>query len=62
MHMLLSVLLLASAAEATARPKPGDAAPDFALQATTGQTVTLSEFKGKKTVVLAFYPKAFTGG
>ena len=42
--------------------KPGDTAPDFTLKSTTGQAVTLSDFRGKQTVVLAFFPKAFTGG
>lgn len=42
--------------------KVGDPAPGFSLPASTGKTVTLSEFQGKSTVVLAFYPKAFTGG
>ena len=42
--------------------KVGDAAPDFTLPATDGKTYTLSEFKGQKNVVLAFYVLAFTGG
>jgi peroxiredoxin len=42
--------------------KVGDAAPDFSLPSTSGGTVTLSSFKGKKPVVLAFFPAAFTGG
>jgi peroxiredoxin Q/BCP len=42
--------------------KVGDTAPDFSLPSSTGKTVTLAEFHGKQTVVLAFYPKAFTGG
>ena len=42
--------------------KVGDAAPDFSLPSTSGGTVTLSNFKGKKPVVLAFFPAAFTGG
>lgn len=42
--------------------KVGDTAPDFKLPSTKGGTVTLSEFKGKGTVVLAFFPAAFTGG
>ena len=48
--------------------KVGDAAPDFTLPSTTtGQDgrsvrVKLSDFKGKKNVVLAFYVFAFTGG
>jgi cytochrome oxidase Cu insertion factor (SCO1/SenC/PrrC family) len=42
--------------------KVGDRAPDFALTDTEGQTVRLSDFRGKKNVVLAFYVLAFTGG
>jgi peroxiredoxin len=42
--------------------KVGDMAPDFTLPSTTGQQVKLSDFRGKKTVVLAFFPAAFTGG
>jgi peroxiredoxin len=41
--------------------KPGDAAPAFALKASTGATVKLADFAGK-TLVLAFFPKAFTSG
>lgn len=40
----------------------GDAAPDFSLVGSDGQTYTLSQFKGKKPVVIAWFPKAFTGG
>lgn len=42
--------------------KVGDMAPDFTLPATNGKQVKLSDFRGKKTVVLAFFPAAFTGG
>ena len=42
--------------------KIGDPAPDFTLPSTAGKPVTLSEFRGKKSVVLAFFPAAFTGG
>lgn len=42
--------------------KVGDTAPDFSLPASTGKTERLSDYKGKNNVVLAFYPKAFTGG
>jgi len=41
--------------------KVGDTAPDFTLQATDGKTYTLSKLRGK-TVVLAWFPKAFTAG
>lgn len=42
--------------------KVGDAAPDFELTDTAGKKVKLSEYRGKKNVVLAFYVLAFTGG
>ncbi len=45
--------------------KVGDMAPDFTVSAqmnTTGKEIRLSDFRGKKTVVLAFFPAAFTGG
>ncbi len=41
--------------------KVGDKAPDFALPGSDGQVHKLSDYKGK-TVVLAWFPKAFTGG
>lgn len=41
--------------------KPGDEAPDFTLSATDGKTYTLSDFRGKQNVVLAFFPFAFSG-
>jgi peroxiredoxin len=40
--------------------KPGDEAPDFELRTHRGGTVKLSDFKGKKNVVIAFHPLAFT--
>ncbi len=39
----------------------GDVAPDFSLPGSDGKTHKLSELRGK-TVVLAWFPKAFTGG
>jgi len=42
--------------------KVGDRAPEFILQDQKGNTVRLSDFRGKKTVVLAFYIKANTPG
>ena len=42
--------------------KVGDMAPDFELQSTQGKKVKLSEYRGQKNVVLAFFPAAFTGG
>ena len=42
--------------------KVGDVAPDFTLTDTGGNKVKLSDYRGKKSVVLAFYVLAFTGG
>jgi peroxiredoxin Q/BCP len=42
--------------------KVGDAAPNFSLRGSDGKTYTLAEFKGTSAVVLAWFPKAFTGG
>jgi cytochrome oxidase Cu insertion factor (SCO1/SenC/PrrC family) len=42
--------------------KIGDEAPDFTLTDDSGAKVTLSSFRGKKNVALAFYVFAFTGG
>ena len=56
----LGLLLFGSGASA-AELKVGDSAPDFALAGTDGKTYRLSDLKGK-TVVLAWFPKAFTSG
>jgi cytochrome oxidase Cu insertion factor (SCO1/SenC/PrrC family) len=63
------VAILAATAFGQAAPAPppmtlkvGDMAPDFTLPDTTGKKVTLSEFRGKNNVVLAFFVLAFTGG
>jgi thioredoxin-dependent peroxiredoxin len=55
---MLGSVAVVSAAEL----KVGDPAPDFTLQASDGKTYRLSEFKGKKAVVVAWFPKAFTSG
>jgi len=63
--ILAAVLLMATSANAqTPAPelKAGDQAPDFSLQASDGKTYKLSDFKGKKAVVVAWFPKAFTSG
>ena len=39
----------------------GDTAPDFTLKDQAGEDLTLSDFRGKKNVVLMFYPLAFSG-
>ena len=50
------------AAAAPTVVKVGDMAPDFTLQGTDGQTHKLSQYRGKQAVVVAWFPKAFTGG
>lgn len=40
--------------------KPGDLAPDFTLPSTVGDKVTLSDYRGKKSVILLFYPLDFS--
>lgn len=52
----------AAPAPPTTHLKVGDTAPDFTLTDTAGKPVKLSEYRGKKSVVLAFYVLAFTGG
>jgi peroxiredoxin Q/BCP len=42
--------------------KPGDHAPDVTFRTADRQEVRLADFKGKQSVVVAFYPRAFTGG
>ena len=46
----------------TAELKVGDQAPDFTLPGTDGKTYTLSKDLKGHWVVLAWFPKAFTGG
>lgn len=76
MKRLLAAFALVSMATAFAAPislsqkqelaktslKVGDAAPDFTLLSDQWKPVKLSDFKGKKNVLLAIYVLAFTGG
>jgi len=59
---LLGLGCWAAGVAAAAELKPGDKAPPFTLQGSDGKTYSLDDFRGKKAVVLAWYPKAFTGG
>jgi len=65
--MILGGAAVAAFAQAPAPVKThlkvGDAAPEFTeLSGTDGKKHSLSQYKGKNTVVLAFFPAAFTGG
>ena len=53
---VLASLLLGAA------PKVGDLAPDFTVQDTDGKTLNLTVMVKEGPVILAFFPKAFTGG
>ncbi len=59
---LSTAALAQQAAPPSTHLKVGDAAPDFTLNDHNNKPVKLSDFKGKKNVVLAFYVLAFTGG
>jgi peroxiredoxin Q/BCP len=58
----LSVAALLGSQSFGADLKKGDKAPDFELKGTDGKTYKLSDFKDKKAVLIAWYPKALTGG
>ena len=66
--LCLCALVVAMCATSFAQQAPktqlkvGQPAPDFTLNDTEGKPVKLSDFRGKKNVVLAFYVLAFTGG
>ena len=54
--VLTSVLVTASVAPAL---EIGDKAPEFTLPSTTGEQISLSQFKGKKNVLVEFYVRDF---
>ncbi|MGH9718864.1 MAG: redoxin domain-containing protein [Bryobacteraceae bacterium] len=60
--LLATAPMLSGQAPPKTHLKAGDMAPGFTLPSTAGKPATLSEFRGKRNVVLAFYPATFTGG
>ena len=61
----LSVPAFAQNAPPHTNLKVGEMAPDFTVSGrmnTSGKEIKLSDYRGKKVVVLAFFPAAFTGG
>jgi len=61
--MGVGILLVSIAAGAAAADlQIGDQAPAFSMVGSDGKTYTLDQFKGKSAVVIAWFPKAFTGG
>jgi len=59
---LLSLLAVSGFSAEAGKIQVGEPAPDFTLKDQDGKEVKLSSFKEKKNVLLAFYPKDFTGG
>lgn len=55
-------LFMSAGVMAADAPQVGDEAPDFTMTGSDGKTYKLSDFKGKQAVVVAWYPRAFTGG
>jgi len=58
----LSLVTSSALAQSPAALQVGDMAPAFSAPGSDGKTHTLAESKGKQAVVLAWFPKAFTGG
>jgi len=59
---LALILTFAFSGLAHAELKVGDTAPNFILPGSDGKTYSLADYQGKKPVVIAWFPKAFTGG
>ena len=62
LRKILMSLIASSPAALSQAPKVGDMAPDFELMGSDGVAYKLSDFIGKKAIVVAWFPKAFTGG
>jgi peroxiredoxin Q/BCP len=63
MSLGIAVLFLSMVAIGhTAEPQVGDVAPAFEMPGSDGKTYKLADFKDKQVVVIAWFPKAFTGG
>ena len=64
-NLLVSTLvagILMMTGNAQAEVAAGDEAPTWKMVGSDGKTYSSDEFKGKKAYVIAWYPKAFTGG
>lgn len=62
MPIMILSLALATGMASGGPPTVGQSAPDFTLNDQNGHPVRLSDFRGRKSVVLAFYIRAFTPG
>ena len=59
---LLAVCLPTHSEETVKKLEVGDPAPQFTLAGSDGETHSLEDHTGKRPVVIAWFPKAFTGG
>jgi peroxiredoxin Q/BCP len=59
---LFTMMKTTGRGEPAVQLEPGDIAPDFELPGSDGRTYRLRDFAGKQSVVVAWFPKAFTGG
>ena len=62
MSLVIPIGVSAQEKEETKMLKVGDVAPPFELKGSDGKTYKLADFKGKSAVIVAWYPKALTGG
>ena len=61
-YVVVSAILEARSGLSATVLKVGDEAPEFTLPGSDGKETTLSTFRGKRNVVLAFFKEALTGG
>lgn len=61
-YAVVAVLVSSLATARADELKAGDDAPNFSMVGSDGKTYKLADFKGKQAVVIAWFPKAFTGG
>jgi peroxiredoxin Q/BCP len=60
--LAIVIAFVGGARAVAAEPKVGDQAPAFSLEGSDGKVHSLQQFEGQKAVVIAWFPKAFTGG
>ncbi len=62
MSLMAAAVLMVLPVSAADLPKVGDAAPEFEMKGSDGKTYATKDFKGKQAVIIAWFPRAFTGG
>ncbi|TDG12680.1 redoxin domain-containing protein [Seongchinamella unica] len=61
-HLVAAAMLVATTLAQAGELAVGAMAPDFTLQGSDGQTYTLSDYRDKQAVVIAWFPRAYTSG